>query len=37
MHEIFGKTDWANPKAIASEAGPYNEQETVSDDSSYKR
>lgn len=32
MHEMFGKTGWANPKAIASEAGPC-EQTTVSDSS----
>lgn len=32
MHEIFEKTGWANPKAIASEAGPC-EQATVSDSS----
>lgn len=33
MNEIFGKTGWANPKAIASEAGPCDEQKTVSDSS----
>lgn len=32
MHEMFGKTGWANPKAIASEAGSC-EQTTVSDSS----
>lgn len=32
MHEMFGKTGWTNPKAIASEAGPC-EQATVSDSS----
>lgn len=32
MHEILGKTGWANPKAIASEAGPScSEQATVSE------
>lgn len=31
MHEIFGKTGWANPKAIATEAGPSAQQAIVSD------
>lgn len=26
MHEIFGKSGWASPKALASEAGPSNEK-----------
>lgn len=29
MHEIFGKSGWANPKAIATEAGPSNEEITL--------
>lgn len=27
MHEIFGKSGWANPKAIATEAGPSTSNE----------
>lgn len=26
MNEIFGKSGWANPKALASEAGPSNKE-----------
>lgn len=33
MHEIFGKSGWANPKATASEAGPSIQEETLSDES----
>lgn len=30
MHEIFGKSGWANPKAIASESGPSTSQSSFS-------
>lgn len=34
MHEIFGKSGWANPKAIATEAGPSHEEAIPSGSSS---
>jgi len=31
MHEIFGTSGWANPKALASEAGPLSSKNSNSD------
>lgn len=31
MNEIFGKSGWANPPAVASEAGPDSQEATASE------